>query len=160
MTSNFESWIFYAKNSQKSRFSVIFNVEFWKDHNSYAPEGFSRVKHISWAAFRANMVTLTMKSRKPPGHLADPCFLSHFLGHFYIEGSKNGIFSQQMLTKILGNILHTLKSSHFKYHVNTTNRTQKILFFTPLPHKVPLENLTFIFINFGHMAILLVWKTI
>ena len=73
------------------------------------------------------------------------CFLSYFWGHFYIEGSKSGIFSQQMLTKISENVFHILNSSHLKYHVNTTNRSWKNSFFTPLAHKVPLENLTFIF---------------
>ena len=134
-----------TKNSEKWAFSHIFNVEFWKDHKSYGLEGFSRVKHISWAAFHANMVAISMKSRNPPGHLADTCFLSHFWGYFYIEGSKSGIFGQQMLTKISENVFHTLNSSHLKYHVNTTNRSWKNLFFTPLAHKVPLENLTFIY---------------
>ena len=132
-----------AKNSDKWAFSHIFNVEFSNDHKSYGLKGFSRVKNILWAAFQPYMMAITMKSKKPPGHLADTCFLSHFWGHFYIKGSKSGIFGQQMLTKISKNVFHTLNSSHLKYHVNTTNRSWKNLFFTPLAHKVPLENLTF-----------------
>ena len=60
-----------------------------------------------------------------------------------MEGNKSGLFSQQMLTKISENIFHTLNSSHLKYRINTTNRSSRNLFFTPLAHKVPLENLTF-----------------
>ena len=89
------------------------------------------------------MMIIAMKST-PPEHLADTCFLSHFWGHFYIEGSKSGIFGQQMLTKISENVFHTLNSSHLKSHVSTTNRSWKNLFFTPLAHKVPIQNLTFI----------------
>ena len=44
----------------------------------YGLEGFTRLKHISWATFHANMVTISTKSENPPGHLADPWFLSHF----------------------------------------------------------------------------------
>ena len=29
-------------------------------------EGFTRVKHISWATFHANMVTISMNSESPP----------------------------------------------------------------------------------------------
>ena len=84
-----------TKNDEKWAFSLIFNVEFWKDHKSYGVEGFTRVKHISWAAFHANMVTISMKSRTVR-YLADTWFLSRFIGHFNIKGSKSGIFIQQM----------------------------------------------------------------